>query len=329
MLLADGSAMQVFFRPPFRLLCAMLSAWFCFGCAATSPALQRFEYIDFVMATRARVVLYAHDEGEARQAGRAAIERMHELEAVMSDYRETSELSRLMAAPFAQPFAISNDLFRVLSQSQRLAQLSCGAFDATIGPFSLLWRQVRRDGRLPIEDELAEARRRVGWRLLVLDDAAQTATLLVEGMRLDLGGIGKGFAVDEAMHELRRRGYAHVLVSLAGDLAVGEPPPGREAWVIAIRAGAGASERSLRLRNQAVSTSGDLEQFVEFEGLRYSHILDPRTGMGLVRHLAVTVIAADATTADGLATALNALGPDGATDLLSHFPEATAIFLEE
>ncbi|HRP62954.1 MAG TPA: FAD:protein FMN transferase, partial [Phycisphaerales bacterium] len=238
------------------------------------------------MAARARVVVYAHDEGEARQAGHAAIKRMHELEAVMSDYRETSELARLMAASVGQPFAISDDLFRVLAQSQQLAELSGGAFDATIGPLSLLWRQARRDGKLPSDDELAEARGRVGWRLLTLDEATQTATLHAAGIRLDLGGIGKGFAVDEAMRELRRRGYAHVLVSLAGDIAVGEPPPNRDAWVVAI--GTGTHERMLQLRNQAASTSGDLEQFVELGGLRYSHILDPRTGLGLVRHVAVT-----------------------------------------
>lgn len=327
MQLADGSNMPFFFRAPFRLLCAVLSAWFCIGCAATSPALQRFEYIDFVMAARARVVVYAHDEGEARQAGHAAIKRMHELEAVMSDYRETSELARLMAASVGQPFAISDDLFRVLAQSQQLAELSGGAFDATIGPLSLLWRQARRDGKLPSDDELAEARGRVGWRLLTLDEATQTATLHAAGIRLDLGGIGKGFAVDEAMRELRRRGYAHVLVSLAGDIAVGEPPPNRDAWVVAI--GTGTHERMLQLRNQAASTSGDLEQFVELGGLRYSHILDPRTGLGLVRHVAVTVLAPDATTADSLATALNVLGPDAAADLLGHFPGAKAFFLHE
>jgi FAD:protein FMN transferase len=299
--------------------------------ARDSSPLRRFEFQQPHMGTSARIVLYARGESRAREMSDGAFARIAELDARFSDYREDSEVKRLCAKAGGPPVPVSEDLLRVLSAAQRVAQRSDGAFDVTIGPVSRLWRRARAAGELPRRDELAAARRLVGYRNLDLSPGDRTARLRQAGMMLDLGGIGKGYAADAALSLLRARGAPAALVALGGDVAAGDPPPGRAGWQIAIAplgpASPGATS-SKRLRNAGISTSGDAEQFLERDGERHSHVLDPSSGLARTGHRGVTVVAGSATMSDALSTAVGVMGAERGLRLVDDTPGAGALFVE-
>lgn len=277
------------------------------------------------MGVRTRIVVYAPAAAAAEAGAAAAYEEIGRLEQVMSDYRPDSEVSRLSAGSGGPPVRISQDLFVVLEAAQRPAAETGGAFDVTAGPLVRLWREARRTGVMPAAPDVAEARKRVGYGKVVLDPAARTARLTTPGMQLDLGGIGKGYAAQAAVNVLRQRGLPRCLVALAGDIVVGDAPPGEHGWAIDTPLLPGGR---VVLADAAVSTSGDTEQFVEIGGVRYSHIVDPRTGLGLTTRAAVTVIAPDGTTADSFATAICVAGAEKGFDLVREHPGVAMIFAD-
>lgn len=267
----------------------------------------RFQYTQVHMGVPVRIVLYAPEAVVAERAATAAFRRFADLEQVMSDYRPTSELMRLCDhAGETAPVPVSSDLWRLLERAERVSRESDGAFDVTVGPFVALWRRARKTGALPTRVELREAAARIGWQKVRLNGPNRTVHLLVPGMRLDLGGIAKGDACDQAQQVLKRNGVSRALIEAGGDIVVTGAPPGAGGWKIAIaNAPAGTG---LTLADAAVSSSGDTEQFVTFAGRRYSHIVDPATGLGLTDRVAATVIAPDGLTSDSLSTALCVLG---------------------
>lgn len=260
------------------------------------------------MGTSVRVIVYMPPASQAPAVLRAAFEEIELVDALMSDYRADSELSRLNAAGqlrVAQPF------FDVLQASRRMWAASEGAFDVTVGPVVQLWRKARKERTLPPADELRGALERVGSQHLELGPERK-ARLHKVGMRLDVGGIAKGYACDRAVAKLRRMGVSRVLVDAGGDMALGDPPPGQKGWRIQVA----GTNHVLVASNCGIATSGDTEQFVEIEGRRYSHIVDPRTGMGVEHMAGVTVIAKDGMNADALATAVSVLGPEKGIELI-------------
>ncbi len=277
------------------------------------PPLTRYEFSQTHMGTRFKIILYATDDETASLVSNAAFERIAQLDAAMSDYRENSELMSLCRKAGDGPVKVSEDLFRVLSIAQQWARHTDGAFDITVGPMSQMWRRARRTRELPDARRLIQARALTGYRKLHLDAARREVRMEQAGMLLDLGGIAKGFAADEAAAVLKQRGIHSSLVAAGGDIVVSNPPPDANGWVISV-APLKTSERSPRedllLRNAAVSTSGDAEQYVEIGGVRYSHIINPRTGLGITGRSSVTVVAQDGTTSDAVATALSVLGPE-------------------
>ncbi len=280
---------------------------FC-GLAAASgkSPLHRFEYHGRCMGTELRIVLFAPDEKVARESSWAVFERVDQLEQVISDYREESELEKVEPIATVRPKVVSEELYRIIDDSLRLARLTGGAFDITVKPVVELWREARRSGRLPDAGALQEALAKVGYDKVLLNPRTQAVRLAAPGMRLDFGGIGKGWAADKALQVLNEHGITRALIDVGGDLRLGEPPPGKPGWRVEIQDEA-KSRSTILLSNCAVATSGDYYQFVEVGGERYSHIVDPRTGIG-VRHAGtVTVIAPDGATADALATALSVL----------------------
>ena len=300
--------------------------------SARGAALTRYEYAEPHMGTRFRIVLYAPDKTAADQAARAAFERIEALNHIMSDYLSTSELERLSRASGGGPVKVSEDLFRVLAAAQEIARRSSGAFDITVGPVVLLWRRARRQHELPDHESLAKALEKVGYLNLVLDPNARTARLLKPGMQLDLGAVGKGYADDEALKVLARFGIRRALVAGGGDIAVADPPPGRKWWRIAIEpldSSTNAAARFVLLRRAAISTSGDSEQHAEIAGVRYSHVVDPRTGLALTGRRSVTVVARRGTLSDGLATAASVLGPEKGLKLIKNTPGAGVFYAEE
>jgi thiamine biosynthesis lipoprotein len=295
------------------------------GASAQRP--QRFEFESKHMGTTFRIVLYAADKAAAAKAADAAFARVAELDAVMSDYKKDSELMRLcraFATAAGDPVAVGPDLFCVLRKAEEMSERSDGAFDVTVGPVVQLWRLARRTQELPDPKEFAAARARVGYKKVQLDAAKKTVRLLTPGMQLDLGGIAKGYAADEALKLLREKfGIERALVAAAGDIACGDPPPGQTGWKVEVAPIAKSQKpRALTLANAAVSTSGDLEQFVEIGGVRYSHVLDPKTGLGLTGQRSVTVVAPRGVTADSMTKAVSVLPPERALKLVEETPGA-------
>jgi thiamine biosynthesis lipoprotein len=223
---------------------------------------------------------------------------------------------------------VSPDLLAVLLLAQDLARRSDGAFDVTVGPLSRVWRAARRRNELPSSRDLESARAKVGHGSLLLDPAARRCRLARAGMRLDLGGIAKGYAADQALAVLRGRGLARALVTLGGEVAAGAPPPGRPGWSVAVRT-PGEQPAPLVIHDAALSTSGDAEQWLEVDGIRYSHIFDPRTGQPLVGRRSVTVVAKQGMLADALATALSVLGPERGLALVERYRDAAALIVHE
>jgi thiamine biosynthesis lipoprotein len=292
------------------------------GCRVTpapQATLARFEYARIVMGSRARVVLYAASEPVAAGAAEAAFEEMIRLEGVLSDYDPGSEAMRLCRAPAGVWHAASVDLVDVLEKSRGVWAASGTVFDPTVGPLTRLWRETRESGVLPPSGVLKEAMGRVGFEHVRSEPGR--VRLAREGMVLDFGGIGKGYAADRALEVLRELGHERAMCDLGGDLAVGGPPPGRAGWTLRVQSGLG-KEETVVVSNAGVATSGDLERFVEIGGTRYSHILDPRTGLGLTERVAVTVIAEEAWLADALASAASVLDAVGVDRLRARWPEA-------
>jgi FAD:protein FMN transferase len=285
---------------------------FC-SCAHQPSSLSRYEFIEPQMGLPFRIVLYARTKPEADASASAAFARIKQLNDILSDYDPESELSKLSkSSGSSQWIKLSDDLWFVLKRSQELAERSNGAFDITVGPAVNLWRKARRDKKLPDESRMAEARKAVGYKNLLLDRKTHAAKLLVPNMRLDLGGIAKGYAVDEALKVLGRNGIRSALVSGGGDLAVSDSPPGKKGWRIEIApldTPNAPPKKFVLLKNAALATSGDVFQHLEINGRRYSHIVDPRTGIGLTDHSLITIIAKDCITADSLATTASVLGP--------------------
>jgi thiamine biosynthesis lipoprotein len=298
--------------------------------APPAPELARYEFSQVHMGMPFTLVLYAPDEMSANRAATAAYERIAQLDQVMSDYKADSELSKLTAtAGEGKAVPVSDDLWRVLAASQKLSEQSSGAFDVTVGPYTKLWRRARRDQEYPTEKRLNEAREAVGFQYLKLDTDAQTALLERPGMRIDLGGIAVGYTLDEALKVLKANGISRALLDGSGDVLVGDPPPGKTGWRLGIAAPEEHAPplRFIELANCAATTAGDTYQFVELAGRRFSHVIDPRTGLGLTTRLGVTVIAPDAMTADSLDTALSVLGAGDGTRLLEQYEGCEALFL--
>ena len=320
---AWGQAWGMKLGRTISLLLVLLAGAKSADCVTPQVSLQRFEFQEIHMGTRVRMILYAQDEPTAARVSRAAMARIGRLDLVCSDYRNDSELTRFVEASGQGMVDVDPDLYQILALSQSWSQQTDGLFDVTMAPVVQLWRRARRTRELPDPARLAAARQLVGIRHLTLD-AGQSlrprAGLARPGMRVDLGGIAKGYAAQEALAELARHGIPRALVAIGGDIAVGQPPPGENGWRIDVAPLAGTKgkpELQLSLREAAVSTSGDAEQAVVIDGVRYSHIVDPRTGIGLRGQRSVTVVASHGATADALATTLCILGAERAMKLVA------------
>jgi thiamine biosynthesis lipoprotein len=319
-------------RLPVTFWFALLSGLAAAEPASAEPALSRFAFTEPHMGTRFRIVLYAPDAATAGAAAKAAFARIAALDNIMSDYKANSELMELCRNAVGRPVRLGDDLFTVMKAALALSRRSDGAFDVTVGPMSQLWRRTRKTRTLPTAEELADAKRRTGYEKVRLDEPARTVELATAGMQLDLGGIAKGYAADEALKVLRARGVTRALVAAGGDIAVSDAPPDAAGWKIGIAPvedSARPPSRFLLLVNAAVSTSGDAEQHIEIGGVRYSHVLDPKTGLGLTGRHSVSVVAGNGMTSDSMTKVLYVLGPARGMTLIEATPGLSALFIEK
>lgn len=301
-------------------------------CTLPAAALERFDFSAPLMATTFRISLHAENKAQAETAADAAFKRIAALNAIFSDYEPNSELMQLCNAGPNKPFKASTDLFILTARALEVARLTEGAFDITCGNLTHLWRRTKRTHKLPPADRVQLALAATDWRAVQLDEKAHTITLLKPGMLLDFGGIAKGYAADAGLRVLAEHGITRALVMAGGDIAIGDPPPGEDAWEIKLRQFASAPSQEnlpiVRLHNCGVSTSGDLYQFIEIDGVRYSHIVSPKTGLGLTERIACSVIAPDCTTSDALDTAICVMGKERGLKMAAQVKGVTVRFAE-
>ncbi len=255
-----------------------------------------------LMGTTARIVVHVMEEQQGRDAIQSAFQRAQEINDICSDYNPESELMKLCRGPVNSPIPVSTTLATVLSHARSIAEDTEGSFDPTLGGFSKLWRRSKRQKELPDPVLLERARQASGWTKFEVDLEKSTVIVKDENLLFDLGWIAKGYAADEMLQALKARGITSAMVAVAGDVRLGAPPPLRAGWSVGIRTLGADIEQIIQVSNCAVSTSGDLERYVEIEGTRYSHIIDPETGLGLTRRIAATVVAPTAVQSDPLAT---------------------------
>ncbi len=270
-----------------------------FCTSVTQADLQRFSFESLHMGTKFRIILYAQRKADAEQAAQQAFQRIEQINSIMSDYQIDSELNRLITqAGTGKYIPVSNDLFSVLKQSKKWAKISGGRFDVTLGPLSKLWRKAFRQQTFPDSIAIEKAKKRTNHKWLKISLFYKKIKLKKQGMRLDLGGIAKGFAIDKAMHVLKEKKIKQALIDGGGDILVSNPPPGTDGWLIRID----EQKDFISLKNQAIASSGDRYQYLEWNGKRYSHLIDPRTGYGVENHKRISVISKNCTDADALAS---------------------------
>lgn len=319
-----------------RLAACCLLALF-FWLLTTTLHAQPYQFRRGLMGTWFTVTLYAPDSLAARRAYDAVSARMDTLNAVMSDYLDGSEINRLsQTGGSRQWMQVSPPLFAVLREALTIARLSGGRFDPTIGPLSQLWRRAVRQRQFPPARERRRARRAVSFRYVELDSVTQSVRLRKPHMRLDLGGIGQGFAIDEAQNVLHQHSIRAFLLDLGGDILAGDAPPDRpDGWRIGMRAGrpnaanVPPTDSVFLLRNAAVTTSGDTERHLDINGKRYSHVMNPRSGLGLRRFVRATVLAPTGTYADALTKVFSVARPAQRKRLARRFPQARVWVVEK
>lgn len=293
---------------------------------------QKFVFEQPKMGSPFTISIFANDSVEAARAANAAFHCADSLNLAFSDYIDSSELNRLNATSGkGQYVQISSAMLDILKYSLKAGSLSKGNYDITLGPLVKLWRRARKKGILPNADSIQNALQRVGYHYVHLDTVHQSLWLEKPGMQLDLGGIAKGYVAQVALNLIKAEGFKSSMVNAGGDIAIGDAPPGREGWRIGITVTEEREKmipRLLMLKNVAVATSGDIYRHSDINGKRYSHIIDPKTGIGITTQRNVTVIAKDGITADWLATACSILPLNKAFKLVSQFPDGAILITE-
>lgn len=309
-----------------KILCFLL----CCSWAMAQP--QKFTFKSPKMGATFTIQVYATNTKSAAHAADRAFAAVDSLNLIFSDYLTTSELSQLsQTAGTGNEVLISAALFDILQQSKIAYQKSKGAFDISVGTLTQLWRKSRKTKQLPDSISLKKALQTVGFGNVKLNNKQKTCALLQPGTLLDLGGIGKGYAAQVMLNIMQEAGFQQVLCDAAGNMAIGEAPPNRQGWSVGVQTLGSRNkllDKFLLLKNIAVSTSGDMYQFVEIDGVRYSHIVNPKTGLGLTNQRQVTVVAKHAAQADWLSTACCILPIEQALRLVKK-EKATALILEQ
>ena len=281
------------------------------------------------MTTAIEMEFWTEDPAVASEAGDAVLALFDRIDRQMSRYREDSELSRVNREAANGPVEVSDSLFTVLQQALRISELSHGAFDISFGSIGYLYDFRAR--QQPSDEELAEGLAKVNYRSVVLDPSANSVRFLDEGVRLDLGGIAKGYAVDRGIDILKSFGIRHARLSAGGDLRLLGDKRGKP-WIVGIRDPRSESRNAmvLPLTNVAVSTSGDYERFFfDDNNERVHHILSPATGKPAKGVQSVTILGDDSITTDGLSTAVFVLGAAKGLEMVNRLKGIDAVIIDE
>lgn len=289
-----------------------------------SADLERYEFEHAAMGVNFRYIIYCEQKETAEKLFAAAQQRVEQLNQTLSDYLEQSETNQLCrSAPHQQPQRVSPDLYRVVRRSLEFSRLTNGAFDATVGPASHAWRKAIKRNRLPADGKIAELLPAIGADKVELT-SPDMIRLIAPNMQLDFGGIAQGDAADQVAAIFIAGGIKSALIDASGDIRAIGSPPNTAGWPIEIPGLTPDVVTTVCLKDAAISTSGDREQRLVIDGIRYSHIVDPRTAVAVKQSVQATVIAPDATTADALASALCVLSPEEGKKLVASLPGVAA-----
>jgi FAD:protein FMN transferase len=280
-----------------------------------------------IMGTAIRVELWHEAPAMGEAALDAVMEEMHRIDRAMSPFKPESELSRLNREATKRPVPVSEEMFELVARSIEFSKLSEGAFDITFAGVGHMFDY--RNGIKPTAEEIAEALPRINYRHIHLDRRQRTIRFLRDKVRIDLGGIAKGYAVDNCIALLKSRGVKEGLVVAGGDSRVLGDRRGRP-WMIGIRdpRRKDTMVAMLPLVDAAISTSGDYERYFEADGVRYHHILDPRTGMSATGVRSVTIVGPDATTTEGISKSAFIMGAERGVRFVESLPGVDAVIID-
>ena len=281
------------------------------------------------MGTWGTVNVVTSDSSAVADPALASLLVFHHVDSLMSNWTQTSEVARINREAGKGAITIDPEVAAVIARSLEVSQATHGAEDITVEPLVRLWGFLGGTPRLPKSEEIKSVLPRIGYQNIHLD--AKTPTIaLSRDVRVDLGGIAKGYAVDGAAAVLRKAGISNALVDLTGNMMAIGSAPGHEGWVVGVRNPASQDAHFLRvhLHDEAISTSGNYEQFIDENGKRYSHIMDPRTGWPAQGVSSVTVVAKDALTCDAWDTGLFVLGSEKARQLAKARDDIAIIVIE-
>ncbi len=289
-----------------------------------------------IMGTFAEVSVYSHDEKTAGRAIEEALDEMERMDRIMSNYKDDSELSQLNKKAVKSPVPCQGELLGVIEQSQYYSELSSGAFDVTIAPIVALWGFFNEKEHLPSNKEIERLLPAISYKNVVINksnDPQKPSTVFFKNAKtqIDLGAIGKGYAVDKALEIIKKYDINNACINLGGNIYVLGAPNGKNAWKIGIQHPRDKNEilGYLELKDEATATSGDYERFFEINGKRYSHIIDPRTGRPVSGTIAVTIIAPTGTEVDALSTTVFVLGAEKGMEIIRNIPDTHAMIAYE
>ena len=293
---------------------------------ATPAHADWMERTEAIMGTRCYVELWADDPVKGNDAIDAVMAELRRIDDLMSHYKPESQLSQINQYANERAVQVDKELFDLIKLSTHYSQITEGAFDITYASVGYLYdypRHIR-----PTEEQIREKLPSVNWRNMLLDEEHHTVRFEHPGMRIDLGGIGKGYAVDRGIDILKARGIDRALVTAGGDSRIIGDRMGRP-WLVAVRHPDNPNKVVTRipLSNSAVSTSGDYERYFDEGGVRYHHIIDPRTGHSASKVRSATILAPTATQTDGMSKTAFVLGPEKALEIINRMPEYDAVFV--
>jgi FAD:protein FMN transferase len=302
------------------------------GCAEIRPSspLVNAKRAQMHMGTLVTVTSVTFDKRVGDRAVQAAFDEIKRLEQLLSTWRPDSELSRVNAEAGRQPVRVSQETLELVARSLEMAQLTHGGFNIALGPAVEAWSATEQQ-RIPGDEELERLKPLVDWTSIHINKEAGTIYLPRKGMRIDVGGIGKGYAADRAVEKMKQAGATGGVVALSGDIKTFGVLPDRHGFPIGIQhpRQEGALIAMINLKDEAISTAGDYERFFEREGVRYHHILDPKTLRSARACQSVTVIAKEGVVADGLDTGIFVLGPEEGMALVERLPDVEAIIVDK
>ena len=295
-------------------------------------AQKKYSFEAAKMGSPFSITIYTIDSANAAPVAASAFTLADSINTVLSDYIDSSEINHLSASSGKGEYIqVSSILYQIIQTAQQASVLSNGAFDISTAPIVQLWRKARVTKIFPDKDSITAALKKTGYQYIHPDSVHQSIWLEKPGMQLDVGGIGKGFTAQAVLDFISAKGFNSVMVNAGGNIAVSQSPAHQKGWLIGISEPEQTTvllPRLLSLQNMTVSTSGDVYQNVEINGKKYSHIVNPKTGIGLTNSKTVTVLAKDATTADWLSTACSVLSTKKAMQLIKKIKNAEVLITE-